>query len=562
MLVLGWSLAGPLAGLLRRLLTGTPTEAPLPMTARLLLALALALGLWLTAERVREAASGSTPAARVWALLRFCAWLGIVSWLLYLPFHLAFASQAAGIARADFSSRPSQWLVHWGLHYLLLLGAAAAAVRAAPSTPRLLRALLVAALALLLPSLAWPLDLGSVGSAVLAAVGVVLVLAPWWGPGGLLPEGLRKRREDARPLAAMTTRYLQAAGAVGAIAICAWRLGAPEPMAPEAAMGGAAGWTPWTPLMIALPLLAVSAAGLERWLSGAGEQDAQERVDAQTKNEDWVDEWVLERAAGAPLVARPAPVGPTFALMCLSLGLLMVLGTEFFYVRDIFNSRMNTIFKLFFQGWVLWSVGGAYALYAVRRHLPRSVVAGWWVAVALGAGMAALYPLGATWDRTGGFAWSVWRGEGAGAWLDRLSLDGLGYWASVYPGDLAAAEWLRANAIGSPTILEATGGGYSHTGRIAMATGLPTILGADGHEQQWRGTREEIDPRKADVEAFYGGRMSEEEMDALLEAFEVRYIVLGDWERSQHGVPDVLEMRLSRLATPVFESGGVTIYRR
>ena len=36
-----------------------------------------------------------------------------------------------------------------------------------------------------------------------------------------------------------------------------------------------------------------------------------------------------------------------------STALLLVLGCEFFYVGDVFNSRMNTVFKLYYQAWLL-----------------------------------------------------------------------------------------------------------------------------------------------------------------------------------------------------------------
>ena len=551
--VIAWRSAAPVAAALRRLVTGTPTEAPLPSQARLLLAGALALALWLAAERLREAAARHALAARGWALLRFTAWLAVTGWLLYVPFYLAFSSQASGIAQAPFSSRPAQWLVHWGLHYLLVLGAAAAAWRAAPSRAALLRAVFAASVALALPALAWPLDLTGPALFALVAASVALIFLPLPTPRGLLGGEWGAWSADHSRVCGPTRRFLQLAALVGVGAIARWRASAPDPLPPETAMGGAAGWTPWTPLLIALPLLLIAAAGLERWLAGSAllrDSDAEPWPAAGTGQE--------QEAAHAP----GGRVGPSFAWLIVCLGLLMVLGTEFFYVRDIFNSRMNTIFKLYFQSWTLLSIGGAYALFAMRRHLPRAAVAPWLALVLLAAASASLYPLGATWDRTGGFAWPVLRGEGAGAWFQRLSLDGLRYWESAYPSDLAAARWLRENAEGTPYILEATGGGYSHTGRIAMATGLPTVLGSDGHELQWRGSREKIDPRKADVEAFYAGRMSEEQMDGMLDTYEVRFIVLGDWERAQHEVPRVVEERLTRLARPVFQEGGMTVYER
>ena len=49
-----------------------------------------------------------------------------------------------------------------------------------------------------------------------------------------------------------------------------------------------------------------------------------------------------------------------FVLMLVLLGALLVIVPEFVYLRDQFGTRMNTIFKFYFQAWILWSLAGAY----------------------------------------------------------------------------------------------------------------------------------------------------------------------------------------------------------
>ncbi len=619
-LAAGWMGAGPTARRVRTFLSEIPDDQAVATLPHVLVAAAIGSGLWLLSERVRRLARTNPQAARGWDVLRFTAWLALASWLLYVPFHLAFASQAEGIATADFSSRPAQWFVHWAWQYVWLLGLMGAALWSAPRRTALLRALGLAALAITLPALSWPLQLSRGGVIVLAAASVSL--AVWW-----------PIRPWTAGLSAVVAGFLRSAAIVGATSIALWRIASPPPMPPGDAMGGAAGWTPWTPLLIAIPLIAAVAAGLQRWpwpttasvdskadgvaTTGSAGLDASSSVDGTQAIADDQSEYTTDStlhsipgpstpgsstssvalhaeapvsadgpgigwphepevaardtpaqpAAGvesAPL-ASSAPaveIGMVFALLCASVGLMMVLGAEFFYVRDIFNSRMNTIFKFYIQGWTLLSLAGGYGLFAGWRRLPRPVAAAWMGTVGIVTAMALIYPLAAIWDRTGGFQWPVLQGEGVRAWADRLSLDGLRYWEQSYPGDRAAAQWLSDNVSGAPHILEATGGGYSHTGRIAMVTGLPTVLGADGHEQQWRGTRVQIDPRKADVEAFYGGRMNEEEMGAMLDRYDVRYVVLGEWERAQHNVPETVSLRLARWGRTVFSQSGVTIYQR
>ncbi len=52
-----------------------------------------------------------------------------------------------------------------------------------------------------------------------------------------------------------------------------------------------------------------------------------------------------------------------FILILIVLGALLCYVPEFFYLRDQFGWRMNTIFKFYFQAWILFSLAGAFAIY-------------------------------------------------------------------------------------------------------------------------------------------------------------------------------------------------------
>src|SRR5207249_246910 len=88
-------------------------------------------------------------------------------------------------------------------------------------------------------------------------------------------------------------------------------------------------------------------------------------------------------------------------------------------------------------------------------------------------------------------------------------LDGLAYLHNEAPADLDAIMWLRDHA-DPATVAEATGGEYNvycYCGRVSALSGLPTIMGWVGHEDQWRGgqpqARDEILPRLADMDKIY-----------------------------------------------------------
>src|SRR5262249_36612089 len=99
-----------------------------------------------------------------------------------------------------------------------------------------------------------------------------------------------------------------------------------------------------------------------------------------------------------------------------------------------------------------------------------------------------------------------------------------------YAGDAAAIAWLNAHVSGSPVIAEASIGPYRCNGsRISAATGLPTIIGWERHEQQQR-YPDELPPRVDDVRTLYTSS-DVAEKTAILRRYNVAYVIVGDLER-------------------------------
>ncbi|MBE9508789.1 MAG: hypothetical protein IMY86_12160, partial [Chloroflexi bacterium] len=231
------------------------------------------------------------------------------------------------------------------------------------------------------------------------------------------------------------------------------------------------------------------------------------------------------------------------ALLLFATGALLVLSVEYIYLKDHFHVRMNTVFKLYFQAWVLWSIAGAYALAGfIRRGGTRVVVSG--IAVLLiVAGL--IYPVLAIpkrADEQGGPA----------------TLDGAAYLVQVHPDDYAAIAWLNENVSGAPVILEIPGGAYDYEGRVSAHTGLPTLLGWSGHEGQWRGGYEEQGRRQPDIEALYTS-VDADEVLTLLDKYGISYVYVGPLERSRY--PGDGLAKFAGLMDTVYDVGSATIYR-
>jgi YYY domain-containing protein len=288
-------------------------------------------------------------------------------------------------------------------------------------------------------------------------------------------------------------------------------------------------------------------------------------------------------------IERAGQPAQAFALWAFALGCLICFGTEIVYIRDVFDSRLNTIFKFYYQAWLIWGVLAAYALwwlFAGRRANderpttneeqrttndqrpkflvgPWSLVFGRWSLVVLAALFCLLL--------AGALAYPTVVLRYAFGQAQRVGLDGITPREQT-PDGAAAVAWLRQNAPAGSVVLEAIGGGYdqplgSYPGGMGAAgvsasTGLPTVLGWPGHEQQWRGgdaaVLAQLSPRQNDVATIYS---STDTLQAgeLLKKYGVDYIYVGAAERATYPVEGLA--KLAQLGDVAFQQGDVTIYR-
>ena len=140
-------------------------------------------------------------------------------------------------------------------------------------------------------------------------------------------------------------------------------------------------------------------------------------------------------------------------------------------------------------------------------------------------------------------------------------LDGTAYLAEIQPDDYAAIEWLNEQVSGAPVILEKPGTGgssYVYEGRVSALTGLPTLLGWSGHENQWRGSYEIQGAREPDIETIYN-TLDRQAALTLLDKYDITYVYVGPLERSAYD-PRGLN-KFAQLLEVVYQNDGVTIYK-
>ena len=238
-----------------------------------------------------------------------------------------------------------------------------------------------------------------------------------------------------------------------------------------------------------------------------------------------------------------------FGLLLAGAGALLTLAPDFVYIRDNFGYRINTVFKFYYQGWVLYAVAAAFAIYLLSQRLQGVGRLAFGLATAVSLLMALVYPIKAIPDRAGNFA-----GE--------PTLNGLAFFEKLYPDYMEAIRWMQAREPGAPIVLEAVRPSYDPQFAgpyFSQHAGYPTILGWPFHEVQWRGSAEKLGSREQDVRTIYQSSNWNEVVE-LLKRYNVAYIVVGPVEQGTYG-PGGLGKFRTRLGDPVFQQGQVAVYQ-
>ena len=252
-------------------------------------------------------------------------------------------------------------------------------------------------------------------------------------------------------------------------------------------------------------------------------------------------------------------------LVCAALG--VVIGLDIFRVEGDID-RMNSVFKLYLQVWVLLALASAYLAWRILRtgvvertmSVPWARAWGW--ALALLVLAAAVYPVLGTQDRL------RTRFE-----VLPLTLDGMAYMrAAEYndpngtidlSADYDAIRWLQANVQGSPVVLEGLTPNYRWGGRISIYTGLPSVVGWRWHQEQQRwGYRRAVGERARDVNRIYATRDPSEALD-LMRKYNVEYVYLGRLERLYYPAAGLakFEQDMAHALEQVYSTDQVSIYR-
>ncbi|NQW20915.1 MAG: hypothetical protein HQ477_09410 [Chloroflexi bacterium] len=247
---------------------------------------------------------------------------------------------------------------------------------------------------------------------------------------------------------------------------------------------------------------------------------------------------------------RGADGGSHFVLLLSALAVYLLFAAELFFVHDLFGNRMNTVFKFYYQAWILLSVVGGYGVYIWWKYhssfngkmklFSRTALAVLTVLVIT----SVYFPIAAAVSKT------VSSGIGP-------NLDSLSFMDSSNSDELDVISEISEIATSDDVLVEAVGGSYTEFGRISGSSGVPAILGWTFHETQWHGTDALFSDREADVRTIYTSR-DPEELIMLVNKYVLTMIVVGPRERSTYGNIDMA--MFDRLGDRIIEHGSYTVF--
>ena len=257
-----------------------------------------------------------------------------------------------------------------------------------------------------------------------------------------------------------------------------------------------------------------------------------------------------------------------FVMLLIALGAVLVIAPDFIYLRDTFGYRINTVFKFYYQAWMLWGLAAAFGVALLFENLSGA----WSIVFRAGLGflliMALTYPVFSLPERTNGLQLAravdllgtILKTKDAqektSAQQELSSLWTLDYFEVLQrqnPDEAAAIRWLDSAPQG--VVAEAIGGSYSTYGRVSVYTGYPTVLGWPFHEYQWRGSFTPQGTREKDIETLYA-TSDWQAAQEIISRYNIRYIFVGGLERGK----SLQEEKFQQHLQLAFRQGNVAIY--
>lgn len=179
-----------------------------------------------------------------------------------------------------------------------------------------------------------------------------------------------------------------------------------------------------------------------------------------------------------------------------------------------------------------WILVAFHSAWKGRPDLGRRLGVGAWKALlCVLLALVTVYPVAGSWRKCHGFFDSI--RESRIGYKESATLNGETFIRRTNRYDAAAIRFLNDRVPGQPCLVEAVGLGYNTWGsRYSIFTGIPALMGWDGHVSEWVGTREaeRIRLRRSATEEILE-TTDRDRAKRLMDAYGVRLVVVGPLER-------------------------------
>ncbi len=446
--------------------------------------------------------------------------LSVVALALYIPFYVGFDSQADGIRIVPWTTKPQQLLLMFGLFLLVLipllllqLGKVVEVLRSISTRMAGFLAAMVVADGLYLFILS-RLTVEEGRFALLVAAGWVLI--------PLAIVGLLKD-EEPTPLALVQFGLVPL---LAGVVLQKWSL------------------------VILAALLTLTLAAL--WAQVRGLLFPVRVADAEPRRSRSARPVIAGGSTDTATAALHQTIfradsSLIFALTLTALAFLLTMGTEIFYIKDGFGGRMNTVFKLYYQAWMLLAIASTFGAVYLSQRLPKAGALVWGAVFAVGVAACLWYPMQALPDKADYAAEPRWDGR---SWLAEREAD-----------RFAAVNFFDALP-GQVVILEKPGGAYNPSeSAFGGFTGHSNVLGWKNHEGQWRGDYDEIGRRDPIIQTIYQ-TTNPDEARRLIDELNIDYVAVTPQEIAAYSLTADQIEKFQSFMTPVFQQGSIIIFGR
>ena len=245
----------------------------------------------------------------------------------------------------------------------------------------------------------------------------------------------------------------------------------------------------------------------------------------------------------------------SFVMVIIGLSYLLILGSELLYIGDFFENRMNTIFKLYYQVWILLGLVVAYIIYyfwftnknkIFHVRLFNRIIFILFVIFSIISLYYAPAAINSKIDCNINSKIDCNRSN--------LSLNGLGY---LEENEYNSIMFLISYAESEEVILEAVGEWFD-MGLISRSSGLSNIVNWPGHQLQWRNMSNEIFQRENHIREIYQTQ-DLNKSQSLINKYKVSYIYVGPRERNKYGESGMGKFNF--LFEEIFHEGDIIIYK-